>query len=564
MAYHADNALPSHSEGERVLPMQKGGKQRLKKSDIWVTGSFDVPFLALSLLLLTIGLVMLFSASYAYAFYNDDGNSYAYISRQLIFAVVGLVAMFILSKLNYKVIQAATVPLLLVTLALLCLVLVYHTNLRGFRRWIPLGPITFQPSDLAKFTISVVLANYISRYYHQMRKFKYGFVYPILVIAVFCGLIYLEHHMSCTILIFLIGASLMWAGGSNWKLFAIGVGIVAAVAVLVVVNPELLENYAGERIRAWLDKSYSPDDLRWQTNNSLYAIGSGGLFGTGLGNSKQKYLYVSEPQNDFIFSIVCEELGFVGAAFIILLFGLLVWRGVDIAKKCPNRFGSLLVLGIMAQIGFQVVLNIMVVTDTIPNTGIALPFFSYGGTALILLLGEIGVVLSGRVIIEMGDVWGNNSVLSSIGPGGVFAEAYACVPGEPLMVNVTAAEDTQALLLNIRRALEPCANVCPRHVRLVRNLLTLCSEKNLQLSRRVLHTGPKSIRKRLLSYFSECIKRTGSYSFDIPYNRQQLADYLSVERSALSNELSLMRRDGLIRYEKNHFDVMEQIETQHL
>ena len=151
----------------------------------------------------------------------------------------------------------------------------------GFRRWIPLGPITFQPSDLAKFTISVVLANYISRYYHQMRKFKYGFVYPILVIAVFCGLIYLEHHMSCTILIFLIGASLMWAGGSNWKLFAIGVGIVAAVAVLVVVNPELLENYAGERIRAWLDKSYSPDDLRWQTNNSLYAIGSGGLFGTG-------------------------------------------------------------------------------------------------------------------------------------------------------------------------------------------------------------------------------------------------------------------------------------------
>ena len=172
---------------------------------------------------------------------------------------------------------------------------------------------------------------------------------------------------------------------------------------------------------------------------------------------------------------------------------------------------------------------------------------------------QLGVVLSGRVIIEMGDVWGNNSVLSSIGPGGVFAEAYACVPGEPLMVNVTAAEDTRVLLLNIRRVLEPCANVCPRHVRLVRNLLTLCSEKNLQLSRRVLHTGPKSIRKRLLSYFSECIKRTGSYSFDIPYNRQQLADYLSVERSALSNELSLMRRDGLIRYEKNHFAVTEQL-----
>ena len=188
---------------------------------------------------------------------------------------------------------------------------------------------------------------------------------------------------------------------------------------------------------------------------------------------------------------------------------------------------------------------------------------SYKKGAVILPEGtpteQLGVVLSGRVIIEMGDVWGNNSVLSSVGAGGIFAEAYACVPGEPLMVNVTAAEDTRALLLNIRRVLEPCANVCPRHVRLVRNLLTLCSEKNLQLSRRVLHTSPKSIRKRLLSYFSECIKRTGSYEFDIPYNRQQLADYLNVERSALSNELSLMQRDGLIRYEKNHFAVTEQL-----
>ena len=170
---------------------------------------------------------------------------------------------------------------------------------------------------------------------------------------------------------------------------------------------------------------------------------------------------------------------------------------------------------------------------------------------------QLGVVLSGRVIIEMGDVWGNNSVLSSVGAGGIFAEAYACVPGEPLMVNVTAAEDTEALLLNTGRVMNPCSNVCPYHMQLVRNLLTLCAEKNLQLSRRILHTAPKSIRKRLLSYFSECIKRTGGYSFDIPYNRQQLADYLSVERSALSNELSLMQWDGLIRYDKNHFVIME-------
>ena len=158
---------------------------------------------------------------------------------------------------------------------------------------------------------------------------------------------------------------------------------------------------------------------------------------------------------------------------------------------------------------------------------------------------QLGVVLSGRVII--------------VGAGGIFAEAYACVPGEPLMVNVTAAEDTEVLLLHIGQVLEPCAKVCPRHLRLLRNLLTLSAGKNLQLSRRVLHTSPKSIRKRLLSYFSECIKRTGSYEFDIPYNRQQLADYLNVERSALSNELSLMQRDGLIRYEKSHFAVTEQL-----
>lgn len=170
---------------------------------------------------------------------------------------------------------------------------------------------------------------------------------------------------------------------------------------------------------------------------------------------------------------------------------------------------------------------------------------------------QIGVVLSGRVIIELGDVWGNNSVLSSIDPGGVFAEAYACVPGEPLMVNVTAAEDTEALLLNTGQVMNPCSNVCPVSYAACAELAYIVRRKEFAAFRRILHTAPKSIRKRLLSYFSECIKRTGGYSFDIPYNRQQLADYLSVERSALSNELSLMQRDGLIHYDKNHFVIME-------
>lgn len=170
---------------------------------------------------------------------------------------------------------------------------------------------------------------------------------------------------------------------------------------------------------------------------------------------------------------------------------------------------------------------------------------------------QVGVVLSGKVMIEMGDVWGNNSVLSSVSPGGTFGESYACIPGEALLVNILAAEDTEVLLLNIQTGLSPCATVCPCHARLIRNLVTLCAQKNIQLSRRVLHTGPKSIRKRLLSYFSECIKRSGTYCFEIPYNRQQLADYLNVERSALCNELSAMQREGIIRYHRNQFQVVE-------
>lgn len=187
---------------------------------------------------------------------------------------------------------------------------------------------------------------------------------------------------------------MMWVGGSDWKLFAFGMAVLVLVVFVVITAPDMLENYAGDRVKAWLDKDFEPRGARWQTNNSLYAIGSGGLFGVGLGNSKQKYLYVSEPQNDFIFSIVCEELGFIGAALIIVLFAALVIRGFVIASRCHDRFGALLVIGIVAQIGIQVGLNILVVTDTLPNTGIALPFFSYGGTSILMLLFQIGVVLS--------------------------------------------------------------------------------------------------------------------------------------------------------------------------
>ena len=186
----------------------------------------------------------------------------------------------------------------------------------------------------------------------------------------------------------------MFSAGTDYRLFIVGLGVIIAVVAVVIIYPDVLMNYAGNRVVAWLDKSFEPRGLRWQTNNSLYAIGSGGLFGVGLGNSKQKFLYVSEPQNDFIFSIVCEELGFIGAAIIIILFGLLFLRGIQIAIKCKDRFASFIVIGIVSQVAIQMIFNILVVTDTIPNTGIALPFFSYGGTAILMLLFEMGVVLS--------------------------------------------------------------------------------------------------------------------------------------------------------------------------
>lgn len=377
----------------KIVKHKSSGLKGFFNSGLFTVGGFDVPFFALTMALLTIGLVMLFSSSYAYALHNK-GDSYYFFKRQLIVAVLGVVVMLVTSKLNYKLLKVAEKPLLIITLILLVVVLFYHTDVGEFRRWIPIGSKSFQPSDVAKFTVVLSMSAYVSKYYSKMKNWIYGIVIPVLFLGVFCVLIALEHHLSCTILVFLIGASIMFVGGTDWRIFALGVGVMAAVVVVVVLNPNVLLDYNAERITAWLDKSYEPLGARWQTNNSLYAIGSGGLFGVGLGNSKQKYLYVSEPQNDFIFSIVCEELGLIRVAGIILLFALLFIRGVKIAMRTNDRFGSLIVIGIVSQVAIQTILNILVVTDTIPNTGIALPFFSYGGTALLMLMFEMGIVLS--------------------------------------------------------------------------------------------------------------------------------------------------------------------------
>ena len=373
-------------------------KTGVRNSFLYAKGGFDVTFFAAVLALMTIGLVMLFSASYPYAYQKYNGDSYYFFKRQLIFAVLGVIVMIVVSKINYKWVKIIEKPLFVVTIFLLVLVLFYHVNLddrsEDFKRWIPLGPITLQPSDIAKFSLVLTLSDYIGKYRKYMQRLTYGVLFPGLIIGLFCVLIYLENHLSCTVLMFMIGITLMFCGGTRWQWFVGGLCVVGAVAFVIIKNPDVLPSYQADRIRAWTDKTFQPLGLRWQTNNSLYAIGSGGFFGVGLGNSKQKYLYVSEPQNDFIFSIVCEELGFLGAMVILALFALLFWRGIKIAQRCDDKYAALVVIGIVSQVAIQTLFNVLVVTDTFPNTGIALPFFSYGGTALLMLCFEMGVVLS--------------------------------------------------------------------------------------------------------------------------------------------------------------------------
>lgn len=401
------------------MPTTKKRKQR-KQSKYWAEGGFDIPFLIIVLVLLTIGLVMLFSSSYTYAYYNRGDSAY-FFKRQLVFAIVGIIVMFIVSKIKYEYFKALAVVLIPISYLLLVVVL-FMTPPKGyedFKRWITVpGLGTFQPSEIAKLALVLFLAWHIDKNYKYINskrlstaKFAVGFnqnpnsrikIYSsttlsllyLFVIFTMCALVYAENHVSGTVLIFALGMIMLFLGGFNKKWFIVAAVLVCVVTAIVIMKPTVLPGHASVRITAWLDKDYDPRGLRWQTNQALYAIGSGGFFGVGLGNSKQKHLYVSEPQNDFIFSIVCEELGFIGALVIIILFILLVWRGFVIAMKAKDRFGSLLVMGLVFQVGVQAALNIAVVTDTIPNTGISLPFFSYGGTSLMMLITEMGMVLS--------------------------------------------------------------------------------------------------------------------------------------------------------------------------
>ena len=371
---------------KQIREERGSGGQAVRKS-----GQMDTTFLVLVLVLVIFGLVMLFSASYAFAYYNY-GNSFHFILRQGIFAVGGVTMMLAISKIDYHIYEKFSYILIGLSVVLLIVVL-FMEPLNNARRWINLGFTTFQPSEVAKFAVIVLFAHLINVNYKRLQTFRYGVLPFMAVLAVICGLMVLEPHLSGTILIVTIGFTMMFIGGTGTKWFVMGgVAIVGALAFLLLFTP-LLE-HAIPRLEMWQNPFIDKQGDGWQTVQSLLAIGSGGVFGLGLGNSRQKHLYVPEPHNDFIFSILCEELGLVGGLIVIILFILLVVRGFAIAMKSKDKFGSMLALGLTFQVGLQALLNIAVVTNTVPNTGISLPFFSYGGTSLLMLLGEMGIVLS--------------------------------------------------------------------------------------------------------------------------------------------------------------------------
>lgn len=355
-------------------------------------GTIDLPFAALTILLLTIGVIMVLSASYVRAYYTEDGNATYYFTRQLIFAISGVVIMFIASRFPISFYRRFSYLLMLGTIVLLMLVLLIGVGTGGgVRRWIQLpGGQTIQPSEFAKIAVILVFADMICRFKNNMGTFKYG-IAPFAVILVVLGvLLVLEPHMSATIIIFGIGAIMMFVGGTRLFWFVAGGGLlVIAFFVIIVMFP-----YMSTRITTWLDPFSNMRGDGYQIVQSLYAIGSGGMFGLGLGQSRQKYLYLPEEHNDFIFAVVCEELGFVGAVIILILFALLITRGYWIAMHCRDRYSFLVATGISTLLAMQVILNVAVVTNTIPCTGISLPFFSYGGTALWIELAEMGILLS--------------------------------------------------------------------------------------------------------------------------------------------------------------------------
>ncbi len=379
-------------------------KTKAKKISIFLKGKFDYSILIITLLLLSIGLIMLLSASAPTSFAESE-NSYTYVVKQGGVALLGLGFMFGLSTLDYRIYKRFKWVIYFLCLGLLILVGLFGTGENGARRWINIG-FSFQPSEFAKLGLIIFFAAFLSdmREGNRIKKVFPGFIVPIFFYLLIAAvLFFMQNHLSAAIIIGMIIIIQMFVAGSaivsdpKWLLPIITIAIfgIGCVINMALAPADEDTNFRFTRIRTWLKLDEA--DLTgsaWQITQSLYAIGSGGLFGLGLGNSKQKYLYLPEPQNDFIFAVLAEELGFVGAIFVIMLFALFVWRGIVVAIKSDDMFGTLIAIGITTMIGLQALINIAVVTNTIPVTGMPLPFFSYGGSAMLADLMAVGVLLS--------------------------------------------------------------------------------------------------------------------------------------------------------------------------
>ncbi len=387
---------PSPSRKERSVTEIRGGKNaRAAKNKLKLFSirlGIDMTFLFLVIVLVIIGVIMMYSASYPAALRYESESTY-YLYKQAIFAAVGVAVMISISYFDYHHLHILAPILYVVGLLLLVGVLFMPGDPK---RWIKLGDFSFQASEVAKFALILEIADWSSKHFRDMHTFKTGVLPCVVMYAIYAALLVAEPHYSGVVIITLLAAVMMFLGGVRKRYFVIAGALIVGAILILIVTDKL--GYAMQRLDGWGQALvYVNDDLwqdTYQTRNSLYAIGSGGIWGLGLGQSRQKFMYIPEAQNDFVFAVVCEELGLVGAVLILGLFVLLVWRGITISMRAKDPFGSMLGTGLSAQIGIQAILNILVITDWLPNTGISLPFFSYGGTSLIMLMAQMGIVLS--------------------------------------------------------------------------------------------------------------------------------------------------------------------------
>lgn len=366
--------------------------KKKKKSELILKNPLDFTLLITVFILLGLGITTVLSASSPTAL-SETGNSYKYVEKQIISAAIGIVLMFSLSKVDYKIWQKNYKVIFTVCIVLLFAVGILGVSSGGATRWLDLGFISFQPSEVAKVGVIIFYAAWLTKNKDKLKSVKEGFFVPWIMMIPMVGIVLImQNHFSATLVLCMLTAILMILSGCRIRyfiMFGVPLAIIGVAAIILAG-----QGFRMQRVLMFFDPWQDAKGKGWQIIQSLYAIGSGGIFGVGLGNSKQKYLYIPEPHNDFIFAVLAEELGFLGCAVVIILFAILIWRGMTISMKAPDMFGSLLAAGITSMIAIQVLINIAVVTASMPVTGMALPFFSYGGTSLMIILASVGILLS--------------------------------------------------------------------------------------------------------------------------------------------------------------------------